>query len=140
INPDMKKYNFLAITFLMFILLLIFPDSVMAKGKGSLALLPLLLGIIGNAGGAVAVIGTGLHAKNNPDNSDLARIIAIIGGAWCAYAWLGWPMKTEQVFLGLGYQSYEVTEFSLIRLVGLVGFAFAGYVIFEAIAEGDSNN
>lgn len=124
--------------FLVLSLIMVLPLEAEAQGRAkALRLLPLILGLFSNAAGLVAVFGAALYAKENTEDTDLARWVAFIGGAWCAFTWFGWPFVTETVFVGLGFQPLEITEFSFFRLIGLIIFGAIGIGIFENTIDSD---
>lgn len=137
-----KQINSQLLFFLFaFSMLLLLPLEVEAQGRvKAFRLLPLVLGLFSNTAGLIAVFGSAMYAKENKEDIDLARWVAFIGGAWCAFTWFGWPFSTETVFVGLGFQPLEVKEFSFLCLVGLVVFGAIGVGIFSSIADNDDDN
>lgn len=88
----------------------------------ALRLAPLLMGLFGKLAGVVAVVSAGIYVRDERRRQAerIAYVVAIAGGAWTAYAWLGLP------FVRLGGPQPESVALSLTGLIGLLAFAAIG--------------
>lgn len=88
----------------------------------ALRLAPLLMGLFGKLAGVVAVVSAGIYVRDERRRQAerIAYVVALAGGAWTAYAWLGLPFVRPR-----GPQP-ESVALSLTGLIGLLAFAAIG--------------
>lgn len=89
-----------------------------------------------NLAGIAAVVLCGRAAADPALRADREFILlgGAAGGAWCAYAWFGWPFVTVTYFGTLGHP-IEKSVFSLGRAIGLLVFGVVGYGAATAVCE-----
>lgn len=117
-------------------------DARSAIVRGALELWAIALGMVMKSAGPIAVIGSGVFARNNKEFLVLAIIVAAVGGVFSANQWFGWPFVDVPVWDidYWGNPTYTIEEgggFSFIRLLGSLLLAGFGAVIAFFIAESD---
>jgi hypothetical protein len=109
----------------------------------ALRLAPLLMGLFGKLAGIVAVVSAGLYVRDEKRRQAelIAYLVAIAGGAWTAYAWLGLPFIRKAgawhgwpAWLGGAGQDATVS-LSITGLIGLAAFAAGGCGLCAWIAR-----
>jgi len=112
----------------------------------ALRLAPLLMGLFGKLAGVVAVVSAGIYVRDERRRQAelIAYLVAIAGGVWTAYAWLGLPFVRQagarQGWAGwLGGPGPDVVAPSFTGLIGLALFAAGGVGICAWIARALGN-
>jgi hypothetical protein len=113
----------------------------------ALRLAPLLMGLFGKLAGIVAVVSAGLYVRDEKRRQAelIAYLVALAGGAWTAYAWLGLPF-VRQPGAQVGWQAWlggagqDVVALSFIGLIGLGVFAAGGLGVCAWIAKARGDN
>jgi hypothetical protein len=108
----------------------------------ALRLAPLLMGLFGKLAGVVAVVSAGLYVRDEKRRQAelIAYLVALAGGAWTAYAWLGLPFVRHAGgghgwAARLGAAEQDATAFSFMGLIGLAAFAAGGCGLCAWIAR-----
>ena len=108
----------------------------------ALRLAPLLMGLFGKLAGVVAVVSAGIYVRDEKRKQAelIAYLVAVAGGAWTAYAWLGLPFVRQAGaphgwVAGLGWLGQDAVALSFTGLLGLAGFAAIGACISALIAR-----
>lgn len=107
-------------------------DDVARNADDILRFLPILLALAGKLAGVAAVIAAGVLAKDKgtDEAARYAVIVSLVGGAWTAYSWFGWPVVSSD----------SGTRFSFFAFIGMVIFAFLGIVACTAIIGAAQSN
>lgn len=112
----------------------------------ALRLAPLLIGLLGKLASVVAVVSAGIYVRDERRGQAelIAYLVAIAGGSWTAYAWLGLPfVRRGGARQGwaewLGDPGPDVVSLSFTGLIGLALFAAGGVGICAWIARALGN-
>ena len=108
----------------------------------ALRLAPLLMGLFGKLAGLVAVVSAGIYVRDERRRRAelVAYLVAIAGGAWTAYAWLGLPFVRHAGArhgwaAWLGSPGPDAVAISFTGLIGLAAFAAGGVGACALIAR-----
>jgi hypothetical protein len=121
------------------------PIKEVANGElidDAVRLAPLLMGLFGKLAGVVTVVSAGIYLRDEKRRQAalIAYLVAIVGGAWTAYAWLGLPFVRQagprQWWAAwLDGPGPDAVALSFTGLIGLAAFAAGGVGICALIAR-----
>ena len=113
----------------------------------ALPFIPMLFSMFSPLAGVAAIITAGLYSRGSqrPSVVHFAILVSIIGGAWSAFAWFGWPFSISTAVTSTGgtwfspphLETTTTRAVSLFPIAGSLLFALFGYFLFCSISNKD---